>query len=263
MHVKVGVPRQIVSLWIGPELGDIERLSLTSFLTHGHPVALYAYDDVRGVPDGVEVRDAGQLLSRALAEQHRYANGSYALFSNYFRFLMLRAGLGLWVDSDVICMKPITQEGFVAGWESDDYVNGAVLGFEADSQALADLISAYEAERLPEWIPWHRAPAASIKRAFGLDVPPNEQPHGTYGPKGVSAICRRHGLLAEAQPTDVFYPLHPRNAERLYAPGSAVAEVETERTLTIHLWNEKLRTLRQNPPPRHSMLGELFRRYGV
>jgi len=79
------MPQQIVSLWIGGELGAIERLSLRSFVAHGHPVALYSYGEVTGVPAGVELRDAAALLPHAMAMTLRYANGSFALFSNMFR----------------------------------------------------------------------------------------------------------------------------------------------------------------------------------
>lgn len=69
------MPQQIVSLWIGGGLGTIERLSLRSFVAHGHPLALYSYGEVTGVPAGVERRDAADVLPRAMAETLRYGNG--------------------------------------------------------------------------------------------------------------------------------------------------------------------------------------------
>lgn len=56
------MPQQIVSLWIGGALGLIERLSLRSFVAHGHPVALYSYTEIGSVPPGVEQRDAAEVL---------------------------------------------------------------------------------------------------------------------------------------------------------------------------------------------------------
>ncbi|WP_417309756.1 hypothetical protein [Devosia sp.] len=263
MTPPAAAPRQIVSLWVGGALGPIERLSLSSFVANGHPVALYTYGEVRDVPDGVELRDAETIVPRALADAHRYPNGSYALVSNYFRFLLQRFGLGLWVDTDVVCLRPITLSGFVAGWESDVFVNGAVLGMDSSAPALNSLITAYEGNRLPDWIPFHRAPLAWLQRQLDRPVPPYRQPHGTYGPKGITATCEQFSLLPYVQPTDVFYPLHPRNAESLYAPGGSLETLVTENTLTVHLWNEKLHDLKRTTPPRESILGALLQRYQI
>ena len=56
------------TLWIGPELGRVERACLRSFLRNGHPVTLYCYDEVAGVPEGVVLADAHEVLP---AEQVR------------------------------------------------------------------------------------------------------------------------------------------------------------------------------------------------
>jgi phosphatidylserine/phosphatidylglycerophosphate/cardiolipin synthase-like enzyme len=51
----------IQMLWIG-ELSKLERMALASFVANGHTVHLYAYDDLAGVPDGVQVIDAREIL---------------------------------------------------------------------------------------------------------------------------------------------------------------------------------------------------------
>jgi|ETNmetMinimDraft_26_1059896.scaffolds.fasta_scaffold323783_1 hypothetical protein len=53
--------RIIQGLWIGERLRLNERLSIKSFLDHGHEYHLYAYDSIEGVPDG-----ACQLLAPVL-----------------------------------------------------------------------------------------------------------------------------------------------------------------------------------------------------
>jgi hypothetical protein len=98
---------------------------------------------------------------------------------------------------------------------------------------------------------------------LGIRRPPRLQPRGTYGPKAITALAEQHGLTDEAQPATVFYPLHPRAAERLWDPQLKLDEVVTERTLTIHLWNEKLRELRRTRPPEGSIMAELMARYAI
>lgn len=256
------MPQQIVSLWIGGELGTIERLSLRSFVVQGHPVALYSYGEVTGVPAGVELRDAAAVLPQSMAMALRYANGSFALFSNMFRMELQRQGLGLWVDADVVAMRELDIDGaFVVGRESDRFLNGAVLKLGSDSPVLRDWLATAESGRVPPWLPFHRAPKAWAKQAMGGRVHPSELPFGTFGPKSITALAARHGLTGKAQPEAVFYPLHPRDATRLYDPTLRLEDVVTPETRTIHLWNEKLGALKQTQPPEGSILDALLRLY--
>src|SRR5262249_6951691 len=83
------------TLWIGPRLSALERLSLTSFLHHGHDVHLYTYESVEGVPDGVRSFDAREILSEDRIFRHgrgagRDVVGSLGAFSDLFRFKLLR-----------------------------------------------------------------------------------------------------------------------------------------------------------------------------
>lgn len=256
------MPQQILSLWIGGALGTIERLSLRSFVAHGHPVALYSYGEVAGVPDGVERRDAAAVLPKDMAMRLRYPNGSFALFSNMFRMELQRLGLGMWVDADVVAMREVDIDGaFVVGRESDRFLNGAILKLSPDSPVLRDWLAMAASGRVPPWLPFHRAPREWLKQALGGSIHPSELPFGTFGPKSITALAARHGLTGEAQPEAVFYPLHPREAERLYDPTLTLEAIVTSETRTIHLWNEKLGALKKTVPPEGSILSELLKRY--
>lgn len=256
------MPQQIVSLWVGGALGTIERLSLRSFVAHGHPVAVYSYAEIGGVPSGVEQRDAAQVLPEAMAMRLRYANGSYALFSNMFRMALQQRGLGLWVDADVVALRELDIDGpFVVGRESDRFLNGAILKLSPDSPVLLDWLEMAASGTVPPWLPFHRAPKAWVRQALGRTIHPSELPFGTFGPKSITALAARHGLTDKAQPEPVFYPLHPRQAERLYDPTLRLDDIVTTETRTIHLWNEKLGALKKTMPPQGSILAELLRRY--
>jgi hypothetical protein len=256
------MPQQIVSLWIGDGLGTIERLSLRSFVAQGHPMALYSYGEVAGVPSGVERRDAADVLPSAALEEHRRRGGSLTLFADLFRLELQRRALGLWVDVDVVALRPLDIDGpFVVGRESQRFLNNAVLKLAPDSPVLADWIAATKANRVPPWIPFHRAPKAYLGQMLGRKVASTELPFGTFGPKAITALAMRHGFAGAAQPEKVFYPLHPREAVRLYDPTLRLADIVTPETRTIHLWNEKLRALKQTVPPEDSILAELLRRY--
>ena len=40
----------------------MERLSISSFLKNGHPFHLYVYEAVKGIPEGVTIKDASDVL---------------------------------------------------------------------------------------------------------------------------------------------------------------------------------------------------------
>src|SRR5687768_2878830 len=90
----VSLLTQCVTLWIGPSLGAVERACLKSVLRQGHRLALYCYREPIGVPDGVELRDAAEILPEHRIIRHK--TGSVALFANWFRYELQRRSLGTW-----------------------------------------------------------------------------------------------------------------------------------------------------------------------
>jgi hypothetical protein len=92
-------------LWIGTELSALERLSIASFLEHGHEYHLYVYGDVRNVPEGTTIKDGGEILPASLIFQYR-EHKSFSAFANFFRYKLLLENGGWWVDADTICLRP-------------------------------------------------------------------------------------------------------------------------------------------------------------
>lgn len=99
----------INSMWTGSLLSPMELLTMKSFLAHGHRFRLWIYgEEPAGLPDGIELREAGAILpaSRIFKNERGWNPGSYAAFSDLFRYrLLLREG-GWWVDMDVLCLQP-------------------------------------------------------------------------------------------------------------------------------------------------------------
>ena len=52
----------IQSLWIGKELSVMEQMCLSSFVKNGHEVHLYTYDNVKNIPEGVQIKDGNDIL---------------------------------------------------------------------------------------------------------------------------------------------------------------------------------------------------------
>ena len=126
------VPLPVIQMfWHGLPLSRIERLSMISFLRNGHAVHLYVYDEPAGVPPGVVLKDAGEILPRSSLFFHR-RNRSVAHFSDWFRYRLLFERGGLWSDADMICLKPFDYESpIVFAWQDEQHLNNAVLGLPA------------------------------------------------------------------------------------------------------------------------------------
>ena len=96
-------------LWIGERLSALERLACASFLDHGHPLHLWTYGPVAGVPEGTTVCDATEVLPRSAIFRYGPETGpgagSLAGFANLFRYRLLLERGGWWADSDVVCLR--------------------------------------------------------------------------------------------------------------------------------------------------------------
>lgn len=102
-------------LWIGKQLSNLELLTLNSFVKHGHKFNLWVYDEIETpLPAGVIVKDANEIIPHTSVFKYKYddpvlnhGKGSYAGFSDLFRYKLLYERGGWWVDMDVTCLKPL------------------------------------------------------------------------------------------------------------------------------------------------------------
>jgi hypothetical protein len=108
----------IQSFWHGP-ISDLEIMVLKSWVGCGHSVILYTYQNIIGLPHGVLVADANDIIPGGPEEYEgpvpRAARAdafSMMPFSDRFRFTMLRMNGGLWLDMDMLLLKPIPTELF-------------------------------------------------------------------------------------------------------------------------------------------------------
>src|SRR5439155_16599679 len=125
-------------LWIGPRLSVLERLSIASFVANGHDVHLYVYDEPENVPDQARLCDAAGVLSPSWIFTYR-ETGSYAGFSNFFRYKLLLSRGGWYVDTDTVCLRPFD---FAA-----PYVFSSEYG-DPDALVNATIIKAPRASRV-------------------------------------------------------------------------------------------------------------------
>jgi hypothetical protein len=238
----------INAFWIGPKLGPMSVACLRSFLRHGHRVVLHVYDAPDDVPAGVELADAAKLLPRDRVRAYR-KSGSHAFAANQFRYEALAAGLGLYVDCDCYCVRPVEAADYIMGWESSSRICNAVLKMPAGSPLLAQMRSIFDMRAfIPPWASGKIRRKYRLRAAIGRPVPLPEMEWGTTGPLALTHYARHFGVLGEVAPPDVFYSLALDHAKLLFEPGLTLQDLTTPRTRIVHLWNEYIRHIKGAPP---------------
>jgi hypothetical protein len=253
------------SLWIGDELGYLERLTMVSALSVGHPFTLYSYfpEKLRGVPNGVEVRDANVVVPfQALA---RYFDGGNAtLGTDFFRYAMQAKGLGYWVDLDLLFIRPIDfHDQYVFGWENERLINGTVLRLPRDSDMVRELCGISHVNWRPPFYGPRKLAVFYWRRLIEGDIRAENYRWGTFGPMILTYLAKKYHVSKQAKHRSVFHPVRHRDVKLLLGPSEQVESQLTNETRAIHLWNSVLRRLAKGSPPPGSFLEAACRRHGI
>jgi mannosyltransferase OCH1-like enzyme len=196
----------------------MERMSIASFLATGHEYHLYVYDDVKGIPEGVLVHDANEILPASMIFQYKHSK-SYAGFANFFRYQLLLTKGGWWVDTDVICLKPFSfPDEYVFACEEHKGVQIANNGII-------------------------KAPVASEVMEYAVGICRSKDPEqltwGETGPRLLDEAIHRFSLEKYAKPHRFFCPLGFEEwVEVLDANAKPIFD---QSTYAVHLWNEMWR----------------------
>jgi hypothetical protein len=241
----------IQGLWVGRPLSGLERLSITSFLRHGHEYHLYCYDDVGPLPAGVVLKDGNAILpaSEIFRYSHGPERGSLSAFSNLFRYRLLQERGGWWADTDAVCLRP---------W---DFPAPVVVASESTQDRRAKVANGVM--KLPEG---HPVAASCYGAASRVD-------RGTvqWGQIGSALLTRalvENNLLHVIMKPEVFCPLPWWDWHLLLAEDSGPARAfVTGDSYSIHLWQEMWRRAGLDEvagvPPASSLVGQLLEHFEV
>jgi len=200
----------------------MERLCLASFVYHGHPIELYAYEDIENVPDGVIVRDGNDILPENMIFEYK-EHKSFSGFSNYFRYKLITEKGGWWVDTDIVCLKPFDlTEPFV-------FCSEEVLPLGQGNSHVGSCVI--------------KGPPGNIltKSAFEtcMNKKPQELVWGEIGPGLVKEMVEKFSMQSFMKAPEWFCPIPGCLWHAVLNP-----EVDirfNEDTRSIHLWNEMWR----------------------
>jgi hypothetical protein len=187
----------------------------------------------------------------------RHHSGSPSLFSNHFRYEIQRRGLGVWVDTDTYLLEPLPDREYLFGMQEPGLLAIGVLRLPPDAPVLGPLLEIFEERVIPPWLRPNERLAALWRRhrrgRTGLAL----MPWGTAGPHAFTYLAKRHNINRWALAADVLYPLGWRDADRIRDPRHSVASLTTSRSVSIHLWNEAIKTFKDQPAPAGSFLARL------
>ncbi|MCB4456396.1 class I SAM-dependent methyltransferase [Leisingera sp. McT4-56] len=238
----------IASLWVGAELSWLEQLCLQSFLDNGHEVVLFTYGEVKGVPDGVQVADANEILPADNIIRHA-KTGSPAYHADVFRLHMLRQTDYVWADTDAYCCQPWGIRGkHFHGWISDDkpMVNNGVLRLPKTSRTLKAMLRFTSDEYpIPPWYSAEKQAELQALKDRGEGVHVSLLPWGVWGPDALTWFLQETGEISRSQPGHVIYPVPFKNAGVVLNPNRPVqaARLIRDDTLSIHFWGRRFRNI--------------------
>ena len=92
----------VQGFWQG-DFTTMERLCCQSFLAQGHQFKLFSYGEIKGVPDGVELCDAAEIVPEYEVNTFRCAQQ----FSDAFRVALLLKKGGWYTDMDNVLLRPL------------------------------------------------------------------------------------------------------------------------------------------------------------
>lgn len=144
------------SFWSG-DLPPYARLAMNSYVKQGHKFLLWTYESLDGVPEGVIVKDANEIIPQEAVYNHGGWRQNLS-FSDWFRYKLLYNRGGWWVDTDAVLMPNATvPQGDYLFWAgSSPAVNNGIMKVPAGSRFLWELCQFYEnpTEANFHWVKW-------------------------------------------------------------------------------------------------------------
>jgi hypothetical protein len=207
----------VVTFWHGP-LDALRLTCLRSQVAAGHKVTIYSFDPLPRLPDGVGNAEAEAILSHAFSERLRppQPDGSWRdwtilQFSDFFRMRLMAEGAGLWLDADVLLLKPVdidvTKPYFA--WERPRQLGNSVLYLPSGDPIVVAFESLIEQEELtPDWLALRHRLTFALQRLRGGSSRLSDIRVAIFGPAALTALARRGGELHQALPKKSFYAVH-------------------------------------------------------
>ena len=170
------------------------------------------------MPDGVGNAEAEAILPHVFSERLRppepdgsWRDWTILQFSDFFRMRLMAERAGLWLDADVLLLKPVeidpTKPYFA--WERPRQLGNSVLYLPPDDAIVAAFEGLMEQEELtPDWLALRHRLTFMMRQLRGGSNRLSDIRIAIYGPASLTALARRSGELQYALPKQSFYAVH-------------------------------------------------------
>ncbi len=234
---------EIVTFWHGP-MDALRQTCLRSQLAAGHKVTVYSFDPIPGLPGDVANAEAEAILPHAFSERLRppQPDGSWRdwtilQFSDFFRMKLMAKGLGLWLDADVLLLKPVEIDPAKPyfAWERPRQLGNSVLYLPPRHGIVTAFEELMEQEELtPNWLSLRHRITFLMRRLRGGSSRLSDIRVAIYGPAALTALARRTGELQNALPKQSFYAVHAE-PKLFFDPSSYLGLVTDPAIIGLHI----------------------------
>ena len=205
----------IQSLWVEGDLSVMERLSIGSFLKHGYEYRLYTYGKTYGIPYGVQICDANEIIPEKDLFKVR---GGYSSFSDFFRWNLIRLQGGWWCDTDAVCLRRFDFPG--------DYVFVGGLGKPGANDCVSSgIFRAPAGSPITEWA-WQEC----------LKMRPETMSWGQAGPPLITEGVHKFDLTSSIISGKLFFPVYYTEAPEAFL--NSEPPVISNECFSLHFFNE-------------------------
>ncbi|GLR90189.1 hypothetical protein [Bradyrhizobium iriomotense] len=233
----------IVTFWHGP-MDALRQTCLRSQLASGHKVTVYSFDTIPGLPAGVDNAEAEAILPHVFSEKLRppQPDGSWRdwttlQFSDFFRMKLMAQRAGLWLDADVLLLKPVEIDPAKPyfAWERPRQLGNSVLYLPAEH----GIVRAFEAlmkqdELTPDWLSLRHRLTFAMRRLRGGSNRLSDIRVAIYGPAALTALAHRFGELENALPKQSFYAVHAE-PKLFFEPSNYLSLVANPEIIGLHI----------------------------
>jgi hypothetical protein len=208
----------VVTFWDGP-LDALRQLCLRSQVAAGHKVTVYSFEPIGQLPDGVGNAEAEAILPHAFSKKLRpprpdgsWCNWTTLQFSDFFRMRLMARKQGLWLDADVLLLKPVEIDPAKPyfAWERPSQLGNSVLYLPPGDPIVTAFTSQMAQDELtPDWLALRHRLAFALRRPRGSHRLSDIR-IAIFGPPALTALARRAGKLHYALPKKSFYAVHAK-----------------------------------------------------
>jgi hypothetical protein len=207
-------------------------------------VTVYSFDTIAGLPDGVANAEAEAILPHAFAERLRPSqpDGSWRdwtllQFSDFFRMRLMAERAGLWLDADVLLLKPVEIDPAKPyfAWERPRQLGNSVLHLRPDDPIVIGFEKLIAQDELtPDWLAFRHRLTFAVRRLRGGSNRLSDVRVAIFGPASLTALARRSQELRYALPKKSFYAVHAE-PNLFFDPSDFSALIADSEVIGLHI----------------------------